>query len=134
MFDEFSVFHIRRFVHVIQRSTFKEAYCFSCSEKTKRASPLRNERQYRLFQIIYASFTFPILPISICQSVMVTMEEGQHAKLTMILAYTFTLFIWTFVPYTWVLSRYSGISKFIHVLEATSNMDKQFTGVQIYII
>lgn len=130
MFEEFNVLHVRRFVHVIQRSVLKQAYCFSWNEKTKRATPLRNGREYRLFQIIYASFTFPILPISIYQSFKVTMEEDQHAKLTKILAYTFTLFIWSFVPYTWVLKRYSGAFKFIQVLDATANLDRQFTGVQ----
>lgn len=129
MFKDLYVLHFRNIVHIIQRSSFYTARFISWDEETKRAT-FRNGRGYRLFQMVYASFTFPILPLLVFQSFKVSVEEGLHDRQTIILAYLFTLSIWTFVPYSWVLMRYSEASKLIQIAEATSNLDKQFTGTQ----
>lgn len=135
MFDDHSSYFLRRLVLDIQRSSLHTAYCFSWNEKTKRAIPLRNKPQYWLFQTICLSITFAFLPISTWQSYQAfTMEATKKPdRLACVLAYAFTLSIWSFVPYTWVFMRYSGTTKYIHVFEATQKLEQRFTGKYIII-
>lgn len=128
MFEDLYVHHLRRIVYVTRRSFFNQAGFLSWDEKMKRATRLKNGREYRLFQIFYASYTFPYLPLAMFQCLKLTMEEGQHDKQTILLAYVFALFTWAFVPYSWLLMRYSRTCELIQVAEATLNLDKQFTG------
>lgn len=128
MFEELYVYHMRRLLHVIQRSLFYQVRFISWDEEAKIAILRRGFGHY-LFQVIYASFTFPIFPVSIFQSYRVTVEEGQHDKRTILLSYAFSLTILAFLPYSWVLLRYSGTSKVIKLAKATSILDEQFTGV-----
>lgn len=132
MFEDLYAYHFRRIVLVILRNSFCLARFISWDDETKRAT-LRSGRAFRLFQMAYASFTFPILPFLIFQSFTLTVEEGQHDSRTILVAYLFTFFVWKFLPFSWVLARYSGASKVLKVAEATSNLDKQFTGVHNFI-
>lgn len=132
MFENLAIHQFRCQVHLLQRNSFYKAYCFEWDEKRGCAIPLRNGRKYRLFQIIYFTYTFPILPVSLFRTLQIfTSSDSEHGPLETEFACAFTIFIWSFVPYSWVFMKYSGASKFVKIFEATITLDKSLSGTNL---
>ncbi|OXA49514.1 hypothetical protein Fcan01_16036 [Folsomia candida] len=124
MYQDKALEHIHRTIHAIQRSTFRQAYCFHWDSKKRWTIPLQNGTKYRNFQILCNLFIFLFTPAFIARSCHLATTIRQETPTSIAVTFMAAAVLTGSVPLLLFLRRPSGPKKYIFLYNATLRLEK----------